>query len=334
MFVVHPHLHRRRTGVTTHVEAVTRDAPDVAVYESRLFGRVLDPSLPRVTLGEVLQRARTQDVVWHAHRNVEMFLGVLLRLLCSRLRLVFTRHASPAPTGITRWLLARADGRVTLTRETAASLGMPSTIVPHGVDLTRFVPPVDRDDAWRRLGVGGRYGVGVVGRIREAKGQGDFVEALTPSLAGATDWRAVLVGTVRPADQAWADGLQAKAGSALSMVGQQADIARWYQGLTVLVQPSHAEGFGLTVVEGLASGCCVVATRISDFPTLIDHGRTGFLYEPGDVDALQTILDTLMKEPQRARAIGAVAAREAREKLGVEHERARLATFYRALFPL
>lgn len=332
MFVVHPHLHRRRTGVTSHVEAVTRGAPRIAIYENALFGRAVDPTVPRVTLAEVLRRARSEDVVWHAHRNVEMMLGVILRRLRRRLRLVFTRHASHRPSGLTRWLMSLADRRLTLTAETADALALPSAVVPHGVDLEHFVPPADRDEAWRALDVGGRYGIGVVGRVREAKGQGDFVEAVASLLDEAPDWRAVLVGTVRPVDRDWAGRLKERTGGALLLAGQQPDVRRWYQGLTVLVQPSYAEGFGLTVLEGMATGCCVVATNISDFPSLIDHGRTGFLYDPGDIGSLRTILQTLLHDPDRARSVGAAAASEARERFGIEHERDRLSSLYREMF--
>ena len=83
---------------------------------------------------------------------------------------------------------------------------MPSTIVGHGIDLERFQPPVDRDEAWRKLGLGGRYGVGVVGRIRKEKGQGDFIEAIRPLLPVYPEWKAVLVGLAKGPGEA-VDGL-------------------------------------------------------------------------------------------------------------------------------
>lgn len=328
MFVVHPHLHHRRTGVTSHVEAVARAMPECAVMESPVFGRVVDPSLPRAGWREVFRRARAGGIVWHAHRNVEMFAGMLLRLLAGRTRLVFTRHAAPRPSWVTRWLLKRADAVVTLTPQMAQTVETTSDVVPHGVDLERFHPPASRADAWKSLGVGGRFGVGVVGRIRQAKGQADFVEAVAPLLDANPEWRAALVGEVLSPERDWAKALQEQAGENLLLPGHQADVARWYRALSVLVQPSYSEGYGLALLEGLASGCCVVAARIPGSAGIIEDGRTGFLYPPGDVAALRSILRRLMQHPEEAHAVGGAAAEEARARHGVELETRRLAAIY------
>lgn len=331
MFVVHPHFHRRRTGVTSHVEAIVRATPHCAALEGAMFGRVLDKTLPRVGWRQTLRRARTDTIVWHAHRNVEMFVGLLLRLFAGRTRLVFTRHASHSPSWMTRVVMKRADAVVTLTPQMARTVGLPSHVVPHGVNLEAFTPPASRDTAWETLGVGGRFGVGVVGRIRPAKGQGDFVEAVAPLLASHPEWTAALVGEVLSPEREWVAALQQQAGGKLALPGHRTDTPRWYQGLSVLVQPSHAEGFGLSLLEGLASGCCVVATEIPGSAAFIDDGRTGFLYPPGDANALRQILARLMRHPEEAHAVGRAAARQAREKHGVRLESQRLVALYQRL---
>lgn len=296
-----------------------------------MFGRVLDPALAHIGWTETIRKARSETLVWHAHRNVEMFIGLLLRLFARRTLLVFTRHASHKPSWVTRWVMRRADAVVTLTTQMAKAVAVPSHVVPHGVNLDAFAPPASRQDAWASLGVGGRYGVGVVGRIRPAKGQADFVEAIAPLLDAHREWKATLVGDVLAPEAKWADGLQRQAAGKLVMPGQQSEIKRWYQGLSVLVQPSYAEGFSLSLLEGLASGCCVVATEIPESPTIIEHGRTGFLYDPGDVKALGAILQRLLRHPEEAHAVGLAAAEEAREKHGVALEAERLLAIYQQL---
>ena len=84
-------------------------------------------------------------------------------------------------------------------------------------------------------------------------------------------------------------------------------------------------------IEALASGCCVVASRLPYLPEVIEHGRTGFLYEPGDARALRDILEMLMAEPERAHAVGRNAAEEARRRFGVEHEARKLTDLYQSL---
>jgi mannosyltransferase len=170
--------------------------------------------------------------------------------------------------------------------------------------------------------------VGVVGRIRPAKGQGDLVEAVRALLSELPEWRAVLVGQARGRDKAWARGLRASTDGGLVLAGEHADVVPWYQGLDIVVQASHGESFGLVLLEAMASGCCLVATRLPHVPGLVEHGRTGFLFEPGDVATLREHLRLLMREPERARAVGRNAAEEARARFGVAHEARALTRVY------
>lgn len=324
--VVHPHVHPRRTGVTTHTESIVAAlAPHV---EARVWGRTLSESLPFISLKEVLRRAKSEDVVWHAHRNNELLLGHSLKLLRPRLKLVYTRHGSYAPSALTVKLAKTADAVVTLNQGAHASFGVPSTLIPHGLDLKRVAPPGSRALAWKALGLGGSYGVGVIGRVRPNKGQGDFAEAIAPLLPRRPDWRAVLVGAARGRHGAWAESLKEKTGGALVLAGEHQDAVPWFQGLTVLVNASHGESFGLTILEGMAAGCCVIASQLPHVPELIEPGRTGFLYPPKDVAALRALLEELLADPDRAARIGAAAAEECVRRFDVAREAAQLAELY------
>jgi mannosyltransferase len=325
--VVHPHLHPRRTGVTTHTEGIVAAlAPHV---EARTWGRVVSEALPRITLSEVIRRAKSEDVIWHAHRNNELLLGHSLKALRPRLKLVYTRHGSYAPSGLTVRLARTAAAVVTLNEEAHATLGVASTLIPHGIDVKRIQSAqATRAQAWAALGLGGKYGVGVVGRVRPNKGQGDFTAAIAPLLGQNAGWTPVLVGDARGEHAAWADGLVRETGGALKLTGQQADPVPWFQGLTILVNPSHGESFGLTLLEGMAAGCCVVASKLPHVPKLIEHGRTGFLYPPQDVEALRALLNELMKDPARCEAVGRAAAEECRARFDIAREAKQLAELY------
>jgi mannosyltransferase len=327
--VVHPHFHRRATGVTRHVESVV---PELArEFETRTIGSNLSPSVPAIQWSELLTRLRGEPVIWHAHRNNELLVGLLLRLLNRKVKLVFTRHTSKPPSRYTRWLARSADALVSLTSEVEQAMALPSTIVGHGIDLTRFQPPTDREEAWRKLGQGGRYGIGVVGRIRKEKGQGDFIEAVRPLLPEHPEWKGVLVGLVKPAQRQWISSLLEGLGDRLVLAGEQSVIQPWYQGLSILVQPSYFEGYGLVHLEAMASGCCVVASHLKHVEAWIEHGRTGFFFEPGDVKGLRDVLSALMRDPQRVREVGQNAAEHARSRFGIEHEARALHALYVSL---
>lgn len=328
--VLHLHLHPRRTGITRHVESIVaalENAEEVGV-----FGTSLASELPRWSLGRLWRFLRAGPGIIHAHRNLEIVLGLLLRALGRGIRLVATRHAAPRPSALTRLLLRQVDLRISLTDEMAAALGSASEVVGHGVDLERFSPPADRAVAFAALGLQGRGAAGVVGRVRASKGQGDFIEAwrrLDPTLASA--WTPVLVGAVRPADRVLADAFAGLVPN-LVQTGEVADVTAWLRGLTVVVQPSRSEGFSLVLLEAMACGACVVAARLPHFERgIITHGQTGFLYEPGDVDALRELLSALIQEPERALDVGRRAAEHARAHFGIRAEADHLRALYERL---
>ncbi|PTL75812.1 glycosyltransferase family 4 protein [Vitiosangium sp. GDMCC 1.1324] len=326
--VVHPHFHRRRTGVTAHTELIV---PELArLMETRALGQHLAADVPRIPWGELWRRIRQEPVVWHAHRNNELLFGFLLRMLGRQVRLVYTRHGPYPPSWFTRFIARYAEQLVTLNPQGAEWMGMPSRIVTHGVDLERFVPPADRAAAWSAMGLGGRYGVGVVGRVRPNKGQGDFVEAIRPLLSEFPEWKSVVVGLAKGKDAAWAEGLRKSTGGELVLAGEHKNVVPWYQGMSILVHPSYGEAFSMVLVEAMACGCCPVVTRLPHVPAVIEHGRTGFMYEPGDVATLRELLRMLFREPEKARQVGLNAAEEARKRFGVAHEARALAGVYQA----
>ncbi len=325
MLVVHPHFHARRTGVTAHTEAIV---PALGSgVETKALGELLD-TLPRTSWAEVWRRAGRDEVVWHAHRNNELLAGLVLRALRRHVRVVFTRHGSAPPGRYTRWLLRGADAVITLNTELAAQLGPRTRVIGHGIDLTRFTPPVDRAAARAAVKLPAARAFGVVGRVRPDKGQGDFAEAIGALSAEVTP---VLVGLTRPRDEAWASALVQRV-PGLLRVGEQRDVVPWFHAFDVVVQPSHAESYSLVIPEAMACGCAVVATALPAAPGLLEHGRTGFLYPVGDVAALREVLGQLVREPQVAAKVGRAAAEEARARLGVEHEARALAEVYRAVW--
>lgn len=332
-FVVHAHLHRRFTGVGRHVVSVL---PLLAEQvDSFVFGKVPGQLLPTISLRQIWSRGHAQILLWHAHRNIEILLGLLLRLLLPRVVVVVTRHSATLPSAWTRWLFSRADRVIALSwagaEQLAGQLARQPVVIGHGVDLTQFYPPQDRAQDWAQLEQGGRLGIGVVGRVQPSKGPQDFVAAVASLLENDDSLRAVLVGLVKPQQQAWAEDLREQGGANLILAGAQEDVAAWYRGLSVVVMPSQSEGFGLSIIEAMACACCVVSTKLPHMDELIDAGRSGLLYAPGDVGALQDILQNLIENPQRRRELGAAAAKEARARFSLQAEVAALLSLYREL---
>jgi trehalose synthase len=83
----------------------------------------------------------------------------------------------------------------------------------------------------------------------------------------------------------------------------------------VVVQKSIAEGFGLTVAEGMWKARPVVASRIGGIQDQIAHGETGILLDdPSDLEAYGAAVRSLLDEPGRARSIGQAAQERVRDE--------------------
>lgn len=327
--VVHPHFHSRRTGVTRHVETMVDALAAEPGWEACVLGWSVGVDVPRVGLEELGRRARREPLVWHAHRNNELQMGVLLRSLGWPLHVVFTRHAAGRPSWPTRLLAKRADRLIAISDAVRRDFSATAQVVRHGVDVAKLRPRDPRSVSWGKLGLAGEAGIGVVGRIRPAKGQQDFLNAVQPLLEAHPTWRAILVGRLQRQHRRWFQSLPTH--PRVQHVPEQHDVVPWYQGLSILVQPSHQEGLGLAALEGMAAGCCVVASDVSDMAQIIEHGRTGFLYPPGDVAALRGILATLMQAPAQIDAVGEAAAAQAARALTLAAEAKALRRIYAEL---
>jgi glycosyltransferase involved in cell wall biosynthesis len=72
----------------------------------------------------------------------------------------------------------------------------------------------------------------------------------------------------------------------------------------LFVHPSAAEGFGVAVVEAMASGLPVVVANSLGVRDIVDDGNDGYLYEPGDVARLAALLSLLVRNPQMRQTFG------------------------------
>jgi glycosyltransferase involved in cell wall biosynthesis len=133
------------------------------------------------------------------------------------------------------------------------------------------------------------------GRLSAEKGIADLVEA-------ARDLPLVVAG----------DGpLRDLVPDALGFVAHDR-LERLYDDAAVVVLPSYREGLPLAVIEAMAHGRPVVATRVGGIPELVEDGVTGFLVEPGDRDGLRAALERLLGDPALRRRMGAEARRRVR----------------------
>jgi glycosyltransferase involved in cell wall biosynthesis len=86
----------------------------------------------------------------------------------------------------------------------------------------------------------------------------------------------------------------------------------------VFLFPSHSEGLPNAVIEAMAAGLPVIATKVGGLPDLIRHQDNGFLVEVGDVASMTTRISELLARPDRAREIGRRGRQTVVERCDIE----------------
>src|SRR3954462_6747997 len=315
-------------------------APKLAeAFRASWLGPDAPPGVARLSLSDVV-KLRWQDapLIWHARRNNEMIAGLVLRSLGWPLRLVFTSAAQRHHSWITRWLIKRMDAIIATNDISASFLKRDATVIPHGVDTERSLPPADRAAALAHSGLPGRYATGCFGRVRAQKGSDVFVEAMCQLLPRFPDFSAVMVGAITPEQSAFGNDLHRRIEAAglqsrLIITGELPveDVQRWYQRLTIYAFTSRNEGFGLTLIEAMAVGAALVASRAGAAELVVEDGVTGVLIPPGDADALVAALEPLMRDPAAAAKMGTRGRARVLAKFSLDAEADRIADVYRGL---
>jgi glycosyltransferase involved in cell wall biosynthesis len=105
-------------------------------------------------------------------------------------------------------------------------------------------------------------------------------------------------------------------------------VADWLHGIDIFVLPSLSEALSNSLMEAMACGCGVAASRVGGNPELITHGETGMLFEPRDAAGLAEVLRVLVRDPARRGALASNASRLMRSRFSLEAAAQRMGGIY------
>jgi glycosyltransferase-like protein len=223
--------------------------------------------------------------------------------------------------------------------------GVAARVVPNGVDPSRF-PPVDagRAAALRdAIGARERFVFLAVGGVEPRKGSKTLFAALGLLRGRGRHPVLAIVGghsfrdyeAYRQEALAMLPGLGLRLGTDVVALGTLADaeLAAWYRSADALAFPSLAEGFGLAVLEALATDLPVVASDLPVFGEFLVDGRDALLPAAGDPEALADALERVMTDG-RLRAALTAAGRAVVPSFTWAASAARHAEIYQAVRPV
>lgn len=236
--------------------------------------------------------------------------------------------------GVRRLLNPLVTHFVTVSRDLAhwlaSDVGIPSAKITHiynGVDTDTYSPR-DQHEARRALGLPeARFVIGTVGRLDPVKDHRGLVEAFG-RVAQRHDARLLIVGDgpCRADLEHLVNELALS--SRVHLIGERDDIPQVLRALDIFTLPSLGEGISNAILEAMATGLPVVATRVGGNPELVHDGVTGFLVARRSTDALASALHRYMEDPLLIRRHGDAG----RMRVLDEFSLSRMFTAYGALY--
>jgi glycosyltransferase involved in cell wall biosynthesis len=231
-------------------------------------------------------------------------------------RHALARAAAQAALRRLDWLTACSDD----LRDRMIALGADAAravTIPYGVDPARFRPDEAlRAEGRRTMGAApGDLVLFTAGRFVRKKGFEYLVDAVARLAPRWPALRLVIGGGGDLEAELRARAVERGVAGRVGFPGVLAQdaVAACLAGADLAVVPSvrddagNVDGLPNTVMEALASGTALVATRVGGIPSVVEHGRTGWLVAERDGGALEAGLDRLLADPHARAALGSAA---------------------------
>ncbi len=316
--------HRRRGRFASDLILGPTLGPEGSlVSEARTCGvNPLMDAIALLSLVRVFRRGQ-YDVV-HTHSSKA---GILARLAARIARVpvvVHTVHGwgfndrqrplvRNAYVSLERWWARFTDALITVTprdaeRGLSIGIGQPGlyTTIRSGIDIARFGASRQRREAVRAelgLAKSDRVVISVM-RLTPQKAPLDLIDAVARLVRDVPDARVVIVGDGPLRNAVETRRRELGLGKRLILTGIRRDVPELLSAADVLALSSLWEGLPRVIPQAMAAGLPVVATAIDGSAEAIVHGETGILVPPRDPAALGAALAALLRDPERARAMG------------------------------
>lgn len=233
-------------------------------------------------------------------------------------------------SSVQRRILIRRLNRT--SRVIAMSEAVKGHLMRHGIPAERLdvVPAmIDCRTAPDPVPVGGGLlRMGVVGRLVEGKGHSFLIEAMKEVHSRYPEARLTVAGAGPLRDSLEARARALGVERSVEFAGDFENLSDVMRSFDIFVLPSLSEGMPVTILEAMAHGKAVVATRVGGVPEEVVDAETGLLVPPADPGALAEAICTLLADPARVGQMGARGRRRAEEVFSSEAVTRRVETIY------
>ncbi|MBZ0220460.1 MAG: glycosyltransferase family 4 protein [Candidatus Methylomirabilis sp.] len=209
-----------------------------------------------------------------------------------------------------------------------------------GLDPDAFSARVNRGrpDVLAEFGISqGSPVIGIIGNIKEWKGQKTVILAMKTVLKRHPDAKCLIIGGLsdRASDSAYYESLlgivqEEGLGQNVIFTGQRSDIASLVNALDLVIHASiEPEPFGRVNLEGMALSKPVISTTLGAGPEIIVHGVTGYTVPPGEPEPLAQSILSILDSPERAARMGEAGRERLMEKFHISGNIRGIETVYK-----
>ena len=309
--------------------------PDGELYRRASEGTDLFPLTPKMEMDlhaawrlSRLLKSLQPDIV-HAHDAHAVAIASLARSLAGRATAVpvvasrrvdfHVRH-----NAFSRWKYHQVDHFLCAScaiRDMLVGDGVPAertTVVYEGIDLARVESALPLDlhrEFWQPVGA---PLVGNVAALAPHKGQRYLIDAAALVVRKVPDARFLIVGAGELEETLARQIHRLHLDKHVMLTGFRTDVLSILKGLDLFVMSSVTEGLGTSVLDAMAAGRAVVATRAGGIPESVVDDDTGLLVPVRDAAGLARAIVDLLQDAPRRRAFGKAGQRRAQEVFSAE----------------
>jgi glycosyltransferase involved in cell wall biosynthesis len=256
------------------------------------------------------------DVI-NAHHYMPFFYSYLGSKILHKRKLIYTEHSVPEVEGISsgkhrhicKMLLHKTDAVIGVSGEIADAFrkGFPThsgkiVTVPNGVDVERFAIDIDRDRVRAEWGIlPEHFVIGMVANFRKVKNHACLIRASNRLIVTYPNIRLLLVGRGYPEDRENSEEEIKqlihcyKLENRIILTGYREDIPSLLKSFDTFCLPSFSEGLPVSILEAMAARVPVVGSNVRGIREVISPEETGLMFPSDDDNALQQVLERLIK---------------------------------------
>jgi len=317
----------REMGISNFVEILDRRMLDLkCIFE----------------LNHLLKKYQIQIV--HVHDQKTTLLGVLMKMLNSKIKIMHTAHG---------WIVIYRKDRIKQRIQflllkcyplhIAVSKATRDILVKNGIPTqkTKLLYNAIDVDYWQRNGIkstlreefnigSDNYVIDTVGRLSEEKDLPTFLQVAKNILEVYPNSYFVIVGDGEKSTVNTLKNIVKDLGLEKSVIftGRRTDLRNVYSAFDIFLTTSLTEGLPNTVLEAMAMEVPVVATRVGGVPELVINDDTGFLCEPGNRKAIADKVISLLSDEAKRRNLAKIARKRIVKKMCFSYRLKQIENYY------